>query len=236
MADLEWRNDKDSNQFSCQKSVIGARGCEKCDLLETRLFNAHVELNTARLIIELLLEDVKRPGEASEGAECDIEGEPQLSSNESNRIQFQANRHAKRNAYLKEQNEMWVKSRGCMDSMFNLKDVTKPTEASESLRDFVHNVENQSNTAKYKREESAQIMNTIPVIINGTAQFNCGKVPQITPSMRVTATSCGNSKEEDNISANYMMNSKSSNLTNYVNIKDSAKIVKNLTKTVTKFC
>jgi hypothetical protein len=263
MGDSEWCADKDSNQFSSQKSVIGARGCEKCDLLETRLFNAHVELKTTRLIIELLLEDVKRPGEAFEGAEWDIEGEPQLSSNESNRIHIQVNRHSTRTINLKELNEMWVKTRDCMGSMFNLKDVIKPTEASESLRDYVHNVENQSYTAKFKREEFAQIMNSIPVIINGTVQFICDKVPQITHRMKVTATSCGvqtsvitadrndeielpkgnknlnyksdqtipnnkikmtlTSKEEDNTSANNMMNSKTSNLSNYVNIKDSVK-------------
>jgi hypothetical protein len=228
MADSEWRKDKDSNLLSSHINVIGARGCEKCDLLETRLFNAHVELKTARLIIELLLEDVKRPGEASEGAEWDIGGEPQLFSNERNRIQMQANRHAKRNDNLEERNEMWVKTRGCMDSMVNLKDIIKPTEASESLRDYVHNVENQSSTVKYKREGSAQIMNTIPVIINGTVQFDCDKVPQITPRIKVTATSCGvqtsvitagrNEFERPNRNKNLNCNSDQTMLTNEIKV------------------
>jgi hypothetical protein len=50
--------------------------------LESQLLNALEKLKTSRLIIELLMEDVKPPGEISEDAACTRIGEIKTSLNE----------------------------------------------------------------------------------------------------------------------------------------------------------
>jgi hypothetical protein len=64
MADIGVREDDESKLLFSQIIGKSAECCERCITLENQLLSAKKELKTARLIIDLLLEDVESSGDA----------------------------------------------------------------------------------------------------------------------------------------------------------------------------
>jgi hypothetical protein len=122
---------------------------------------------------------------------CTRIGEIKTSLNENNWTQIQENQHWKSTGNLKDLNEIWVKTRGCIETLTNFKDVYKQMEVSETIRDKVYNIKSHTTTSKLKQEESEQINNYIPVIVYGSLIFNSDKVPRNTLIMSETTNICG---------------------------------------------
>jgi hypothetical protein len=123
MADTERCVANDLELLTSHKSDENTIRCGNCAKLESQLLNAQEELKTSRLIIELLLEDVKCPGETNEDASCTRIDETKTSLNENNWTEIQVDRRRKNTANLKDLNEIWVKTRGCSETLTNFKDV-----------------------------------------------------------------------------------------------------------------
>ena len=64
MADVRVHDTEESILFTSQIIKRRDESCERCKVLKNRLHSAQKELKTAKLIIDLLLEDVKTPTEA----------------------------------------------------------------------------------------------------------------------------------------------------------------------------
>jgi hypothetical protein len=148
--------------------------------LENQLLSAPKELKTARLIIDLLLEDVESTGDADTNAIRNSEDGSQISLKERNWIQIPTNPHKTMTVKFKDQNEIYLKTSNRFEVLSNLKDAVKPTEASKAIRNIVDKGANQVSVRNYKHDGNAQTINNIPVIVNGRETFYNNKVQIVT--------------------------------------------------------
>jgi hypothetical protein len=137
MADIGVREDDESKLLSSKIIEKSAECCERCITLETQLLSAQKELKTVRLIIDLLLEDIESPVDADTNAIRKSEDGSQISLNERNWIQIQANPHKKMTVKSKDQNEIYFKTSNRFEALSNLKEAVKPMEASKAVRNIV---------------------------------------------------------------------------------------------------
>jgi hypothetical protein len=94
MADIGVREDESTLVFS-QIIEKSAECCERCVTLENQLLSAQKELKTARLIIDLLLEDVESSGDTDTKDIRNSVNGSQISLKESNWFQIPSNPHKK---------------------------------------------------------------------------------------------------------------------------------------------
>lgn len=111
MADAERRDDNYLKIFSSQIGDNIGKDCEKCIILGNRLTKIQKELKTAKLIIELLLEDVESLGEADPGVLLDNISELQISPKDKNWNQVQDDPYRKKTLKLKDQSEIYVETK-----------------------------------------------------------------------------------------------------------------------------
>jgi hypothetical protein len=171
MADMGVREEDKSTLIFRQIIEKSAECCERCTTLENQLLSAQKELKTARLITDLLLEDVKSSGDVDTKDIRNSADGSQISLKESNWIQIPSNPHKKMTGKLKDHNEVHFKTNNRFEALSNLNEAFKPMEASKAVCNNVDNGANQVSVRIYQHDGNAQTINSIPVIVNGLKTF-----------------------------------------------------------------
>jgi hypothetical protein len=121
MADAERCDDNDFKIFSSQIGDNTGKEREKCTMLGNRLSEVQNELKTAKLIIDLLLEDVESLGEADSDVLRNNISDLQISLKDKNWSQVQVKSYKKITQKLKDHSEIYVGTKNSFVVRPNLK-------------------------------------------------------------------------------------------------------------------